>query len=103
MNRTTRLVRRAVGGIARGIAAALSLALLVATGYGWSLHRELGNRVVTSNVIDAAAPTLQADQPFTALLVGLDSRTDAAGNPLPPSCWRSCGPGRTRASSTPTR
>jgi LCP family protein required for cell wall assembly len=84
MNRTTRLLRRAVGGIVRGIAAALSLALLVGTGYGWSLHRELGNRVVTSDVIDAAAPTLQADQPFTALLVGLDSRTDAAGNPLPP-------------------
>ena len=84
MNRTADLVRRVVGVIARGIAAALSLALLVGTGYGWSVHRELGSRVVTSDVIDAAAPRPQAEQPFTALLVGLDSRTDAAGNPLPP-------------------
>ena len=84
MNRTARLVRRVTGGIARGVAAALSLALLVGTGYGWWLQRELGDRVVTSDVIDAAAPRPEPDQPFTALLVGLDSRTDAAGNPLPP-------------------
>ena len=49
MNRTARLVRRVTGGIARGLAAALSLALLVGTGYGWSLQRELGDRVVTSD------------------------------------------------------
>ncbi len=83
MNGTVHLARRTVGGIARGLAVALSLALLVGTGYGWSLQRRLGEQVVTSDVIDAAAPSRGSDQPFTALLVGLDSRTDAAGNPLP--------------------
>jgi LCP family protein required for cell wall assembly len=84
MSWTDRLVRRIAGGIARSVAAALSLSLLVGTGYGYSVQRELGSRVVTSDVIDSAEPPPQADQPFTALLVGLDSRTDAAGNPLPP-------------------
>ena len=84
MNRTAYLVRRVGGWVARGFVAVLSLALLVGTGYGWSLQWELGSRVVTSDVIDAAAPRIQPGEPFTALLVGLDSRTDAAGNPLPP-------------------
>lgn len=84
MSRTAHLARRVGVGTVRGLAATLSLALLVGTGYGWSLQRELGHRVVTSDVIDATTPPPQPDQPFTALLVGLDSRTDAAGNPLPP-------------------
>jgi LCP family protein required for cell wall assembly len=81
------LVRRVAGGMARGLIAALSLALLVGTGYGWSVYRGLDDRVVTSDVLRPAAPgspTPAPDEPFTALLVGLDSRTDAAGNPLPP-------------------
>ncbi len=83
MNGTVHLARRTVGGITRGLVVALSLAMLVGTGYGWSLQRRLGEQVVTSDVIDAAAPSPGSGQPFTALLVGLDSRTDAAGNPLP--------------------
>jgi LCP family protein required for cell wall assembly len=84
MSGTAHPVRRVAGGVVRGIAAALSLALLVGTGYGWSVQRALDDRVVTSDVIDVAAPRPEPDEPFTALLVGLDSRTDAAGNPLPP-------------------
>ena len=34
--------------------------------------------------IPDAAPTPEGE-PFTALLVGLDARTDATGNPLPPA------------------
>jgi LCP family protein required for cell wall assembly len=83
MNGAAHLVRRVVGGVARGLVAVLSLALLVGTGYGWSVQREL-TRVVTSDVIDPTTAPRAPDQPFTALLVGLDSRTDAAGNPLPP-------------------
>ncbi len=83
MNGTVHLARRVAGRVTRGLAVALSLALLVGTGYGWSLQRRLGEQVVTSDVIDAAAPSPASDRPFTALLVGLDSRTDAAGNPLP--------------------
>jgi LCP family protein required for cell wall assembly len=83
-------VRRGTGWVVRGLVAALSLALLAGTGYGWTVRRELG-QLVTSDVLEPAAagapgPTApqRPDQPFTALLVGLDSRTDAAGNPLPP-------------------
>ena len=91
MNGTAHLVRRVAGGVARGLAAALSLALLVGSGYGWSVQRQLTDRVVTSDVIDTptAAPPETPDEPFTALLVGLDSRTDAAGNPLPPELLES--------------
>ena len=78
------MLRRVAAGLARALAAALSLALLVGTGYGWSVRTQLHDHVVTSDVIDATTPPPQPDQPFTALLVGLDSRTDAAGNPLPP-------------------
>jgi LCP family protein required for cell wall assembly len=84
MNGAAHLLRRAARGVARGLVAAFSLALLLGTGYGWSVQRELGERVVTSDVIDAAAPRPEPGRPFTALLVGLDSRTDAAGNPLSP-------------------
>ena len=82
MNATARLV---VGALGRAVAASLSLALLVGTGYGWSVQRQWTDQVVTSDVIGTrtATPPLP-EQPFTALLVGLDSRTDAAGNPLPP-------------------
>ena len=83
MSGAARLVRRVAGVVARGLVAVLSLALLVGTGYGWSVQRQLAH-VVTSDVIDPTAPPRAPDQPFTALLVGLDSRTDAAGNPLPP-------------------
>jgi LCP family protein required for cell wall assembly len=84
MSGTARLVRRVTGGVVRGLAAAVSLALLVGTGYGWSVYRGLDDRVVTSDVIDTSTAAPEPNQPFTALLTGLDSRTDAAGNPLPP-------------------
>jgi LCP family protein required for cell wall assembly len=84
MSGAAHLLRRTAGGVARALAAALSLALLVGTGYGWSVRTQLDDHVVTSDVIDTTTPPPLPDQPFTALLVGLDSRTDAAGNPLPP-------------------
>jgi LCP family protein required for cell wall assembly len=83
MNGAAHLARQVAGGAARALVAALSLALLAGTGYGWSVQRQL-THVVTSDVIDATTAPAEPDQPFTALLVGLDSRTDAAGNPLPP-------------------
>lgn len=81
MNATARLV---VGALGRAVAASLSLALLVGTGYGWSVQRQWTDQVVTSDVIGTRTARPQPEQPFTALLVGLDSRTDASGNPLPP-------------------
>jgi len=84
MSGTPHLVRLMAGALGRVVAASLSLALLVGTGYGWSVQRTLTDRVVTSDVISSRTVAPEPDQPITALLVGLDSRTDAAGNPLPP-------------------
>ncbi len=63
--------------VAGAVASAL---VLLVTGYGWTAYRELGARLVTSDVLTRDRP---ADGVIDILLVGLDSRTDAAGNPLP--------------------
>jgi LCP family protein required for cell wall assembly len=76
--------RAAARGAGRAIVALLAVGVLVVTGYAWAVYRDLSGEVVTGDVIDGEAPAPTADQPLTALLVGLDSRTDAAGRPLPP-------------------
>ncbi|MBN9102440.1 MULTISPECIES: LCP family protein [unclassified Pseudonocardia] len=68
--------------VARTAVALVSAATLVATGVGWSLQRQVTAAIVTSNAVAPAVP-VQPGQAFTALLVGLDARTDASGNPLP--------------------
>jgi LCP family protein required for cell wall assembly len=60
--------------------AVVSALVLMVTGYGWTAYRELGARLVTSDVLTQDRPS---DGVTDILLVGLDSRTDAAGNPLP--------------------
>jgi LCP family protein required for cell wall assembly len=60
--------------------AVVSALVLMVTGYGWTAYRELGARLVTSDVLTRDRPS---DGVTDILLVGLDSRTDAAGNPLP--------------------
>ena len=84
MSGVAHLLRLVAGAIGRALAAMLSLALLIGTGYGWAVQRTLTDRVVTSDVISGRTVAPEPEQPFTALLVGLDSRTDASGNPLPP-------------------
>lgn len=74
---------RHVGYALRTAAALLSVAVLVTTGYSWSVYREVSDGLVTSGALGDRAPA-GLDEEFTALLVGIDSRTDAAGNPLPP-------------------
>lgn len=49
-------------------------------GLAWSLHQQLDTGRVTSDAVTGGGA---AGEAFTALLVGLDARTDAAGNPLP--------------------
>jgi LCP family protein required for cell wall assembly len=68
-------------GWARAVALLLSVVTLVVTGYGWSVYRRLDSGLATSDVLSA---TPHPDGATDILLVGLDSRTDAAGNPLPP-------------------
>lgn len=65
---------------ARIVTAVASALVLLVTGYGWTAYRELSARLVTSDVLTRDRP---ADGVTDILLVGLDSRTDAAGNPLP--------------------
>jgi LCP family protein required for cell wall assembly len=63
--------------LALGMVSALVLSL---AGYGWSTFQDLHQGLSTTDVIGPATP----DKATDILLVGLDSRTDAHGNPLPP-------------------
>jgi LCP family protein required for cell wall assembly len=76
--------RRIAGATARVLVALLSVAVLAAAGSGWYLQRQLRTSTVTSDALTRVEP-IPEGEPFTALLVGLDARTDAAGNPLPQS------------------
>jgi LCP family protein required for cell wall assembly len=75
--------RRAAGLAARVLVALLSVTVLVAVGSGWYVKRQLHSGTVASDVLGRLTP-IPDGEPFTALLVGLDARTDASGNPLPP-------------------
>jgi LCP family protein required for cell wall assembly len=61
--------------------ALVSTAVLVVTGYAYATLDSLTSGLATDNVIKAEKP---ADGAIDILLVGLDSRTDAHGNPLDP-------------------
>jgi LCP family protein required for cell wall assembly len=56
--------------------------VLVATGYAWSTLNQLTTGLNRADVIGAGAQPPLNEQ--NILLVGLDTRTDAQGNPLPP-------------------
>lgn len=68
--------------VAQSLVAIVSLLVLGAAGYGWSTYRSLANSLTTSTVLGAPTTSGPA-RTITALLVGIDSRTDAQGNPLP--------------------
>jgi LCP family protein required for cell wall assembly len=75
--------RRTLRAAIRVVTALASATALIGTGFVWSLQQRADTTVVTST---AAIPTPRPTppgEPFTALLVGLDARTDAQGNPLP--------------------
>ncbi|MER6990415.1 LCP family protein [Saccharopolyspora hirsuta] len=76
----------------------LSVLVLVVTGYGWSNYRDLLNGLATSDVTDGAG----ADGATDILLVGMDSRTDAHGNPLPEDVLRELHAGENDAALTDT-
>ncbi|MFC5109333.1 LCP family protein [Kibdelosporangium philippinense] len=78
--------------LTKGLVATVSLAVLAVTATGWWTYRTATTNLATDDVIvpDTPAPTTsgaptplrQPPQDTTILLVGLDSRTDAQGNPL---------------------
>lgn len=81
--------RRAVRIATRCIVGLTSAAVLGAVAFGWLTYRSAVDDLVTDDVI-VADPDVPADLPDgtpptdqTILLVGMDSRTDAQGNPLP--------------------
>jgi LCP family protein required for cell wall assembly len=93
----SRYPRRSLGarlffGTGRTIIALASIAVLVATWYAWTNVRALNDGIARTNVIDPAAVAPQAaqggsvaplDSAVNILVVGIDSRTDPEGNPLP--------------------
>lgn len=86
--------------VIRVIATVLTLAVVLGTGMAWSNVRSFED-----GIFHMSAPSLGKggdDGAIDILLVGLDSRTDAHGNPCPPRSWRPCGPA-TRKPPTPTR
>lgn len=72
------------------IAAVVSSVLVLAvTGTAWGLYRDITAGIVTTDVIAGGGDG--GDQ--NILLVGVDSRTDAQGNPLPPELLRELNSG----------
>lgn len=63
----------------RIVAVIASALVLVLTGTAWGLYRDVTAGLTTTDVIGGA----NADGADNILLVGVDSRTDAKGNPLP--------------------
>jgi LCP family protein required for cell wall assembly len=62
----------------------LSALVLAVTGTAWGLYRDLTAGLTTTNVITGGS----SDGGQNILLVGVDSRTDAQGNPLPDEVLR---------------
>jgi LCP family protein required for cell wall assembly len=67
--------------ILRAVVALLSASALTATGFGWHYYQDLSGGINTTNVIIGGQPH-PAGTDQNILLVGVDSRTDAQGNPL---------------------
>jgi hypothetical protein len=67
-------------GLAKLALAITSTLVFGLAGYGWSTFRTLHQGLSTTDVIGPATP----DKATDILLVGLDSRTDAHGDPLAP-------------------
>lgn len=71
-----------VGKIAVGLVSAL---VLSTTAYVWAEYRSLVNGVYRSSALDGEAGSLNGD--INILIMGLDSRLDENGNPLPPDIY----------------
>ncbi|WP_019808397.1 LCP family protein, partial [Saccharomonospora halophila] len=67
----------------RTVLALLSVLVLAVTCYGWYFVGDMNSGVNTTNVFDKEPGTEPLDGAVDILLVGMDSRTDAQGNPLP--------------------
>ncbi|HEV8562505.1 MAG TPA: LCP family protein [Actinophytocola sp.] len=88
-SRSRRVWLRQVGlGTGRTLAALVSVGVLGTMGYGWWAFGDVDEATVTTDVIDPQVAEadnhhVPLDGAVDMLLVGMDSRTDAYGNPLP--------------------
>jgi len=62
--------------------AAVSALVLAGTGYYWNRISDFTDGLTTADVIEAPPVEKPADGAIDILMVGMDSRTDAQGNPL---------------------
>ncbi|MFD0204471.1 MULTISPECIES: LCP family protein [Saccharothrix] len=73
----------------RSLLALFSVAVLLGTGYAWANLSTLMSNISTTDVIsDAGGGEKPADGSVDILMVGMDSRTDSKGNPLPEEILR---------------
>lgn len=77
--------RKAGLGTGRGLTALLSAAIVGTMGYGWWAFGDVDANAVTTDVIaqEVEDERIPLDGAVDMLLVGIDSRVDAYGNPLP--------------------
>ncbi|WP_228714131.1 LCP family protein [Prauserella endophytica] len=64
------------------VLAVVSALVMCLTGYAWAAMQGLVNGLTMADVIEGGSDELPADGARDILLVGMDSRTDAQGNPL---------------------
>lgn len=82
--RTQRRNKHAMRHPARIALVVVAALLLGVTGYGWATMQGLVSGMTTADVIDSkGGGPKPADGSTDILLAGMDSRTDAQGNPLP--------------------
>ena len=81
MNSSATVLRR-LRVLGRVAVAALSVAVVALSALAWSQLQVLDRSTSTAQVIESPPAPASAEQ--NILLVGVDSRTDALGNPLPP-------------------
>lgn len=67
--------------VGRALVALVSLAILAASGVGWAGQRDLLSGIITSQVLEGEPDSPGDDQ--NILIMGLDSRLDQYGRPLP--------------------
>jgi LCP family protein required for cell wall assembly len=72
----------------------VSMLVLTVTGYYWSKINEWADSVTRQDVISTAPSERPADGAIDILMVGMDSRTDAQGNPLSKDLLRELSAGK---------
>jgi LCP family protein required for cell wall assembly len=83
-------MKRIASWVARSVVLLVSAAMLAVSAYAWNTYHVVTTNVATDDVITPDTPSVNvptlSPKPATdttILLVGLDSRTDNQGNPLP--------------------